>query len=173
MRVVVTGSSGFLGSWICRLLAQSHDVVALVRPTSDLFRLSGINQLTVMPINSEDWPSYISQSKTDALVLADWWGVGSLERNDPKQFENVERIISLASAAEQSGIKIVIGVGSQAELGPISNVIREDLPDNPTSKYGIAKAEARIKLTDIFQKSDTRFVWMRVFSTYGPLDTGN
>ena len=173
MKIVVTGSSGFLGSWICRVLAQSHEVVALVRPTSDLFRLSGINNLTVMPINPEDWNKYILQSKTNALVLADWWGVGNLERNDPRQFENVERMISLASAAEQSGLKIVIGVGSQAELGPISNVITEDLPDNPTTKYGIAKAKARLELTDIFKKSDTRFVWMRIFSAYGPLDTGN
>ena len=173
MKIVVTGSSGFLGSWICRVLAESHEVVALVRPTSDLFRLSGINNLTVMPINSEDWAKYISQSKADALILADWWGVGNLERNDPRQFENVERMISLASAAEQSGLKIVIGVGSQAELGPISNVITEDLPDNPTTKYGIAKAKARLELTDIFKKSSTRIVWMRIFSTYGPLDTGN
>ena len=173
MKIVVTGSSGFLGSWICRVLAQSHEVVALVRPTSDLFRLSGINNLAVMPINPEDWNKYILQSKTNALVLADWWGVGNIERNDPRQFENIERMTSLASAAEHSGIETVIGVGSQAELGPISNVITEDLPDNPTTKYGIAKAEARLKLTDIFQKSDTRFVWMRIFSAYGPLDTGN
>lgn len=173
MKIVVTGSSGFLGSWICRALAESHEVVALVRPTSDLFRLSGINNLTVMPINSEDWAKYISQSKTDALILADWWGVGNQERNDPRQFENVERMISLASAAKHSGIKTVIGVGSQAELGPISNVITEDLADNPTTKYGQAKASARVKLTDIFKKSDTRFAWMRIFSTYGPLDTGN
>ena len=173
MKIVVTGSSGFLGSWICRVLAESHEVVAFVRPTSDLFRLSGINNLTVTPINSEDWAKYISQSKTDALILADWWGVGNLERNNPRQFENVERMISLASAAEHSGIKTVIGVGSQAELGPISNVITEDMADNPTTKYGQAKADARVKLTDIFKKSDTRFAWMRIFSTYGPLDTGN
>ena len=138
MKIVVTGSSGFLGSWICRVLTESHEVVALVRPTSDLFRLSGINNLTVTPINSEDWAKYISQSKTDALILADWWGVGNQERNDPRQFENVERMILLASAAELSGIKTVIGVGSQAELGPISNVITEDMADNPTTKYGQA-----------------------------------
>lgn len=173
MRILVTGASGFLGSWLCRTLSHTHEVVALVRPTSNLSRLSGIQKLTVVPILSEDWPVYISHSKADAIILADWWGVGNLERNDPKQFENVERMISLASAAEQSGIKTVIGVGSQAELGPISNDITEDLPDNPTTKYGIAKAEARMKFADIFQKSDARFVWMRIFSTYGPLDTGS
>ena len=173
MRILVSGASGFLGSWLCRTLSHTHEVVALVRPTSDLFRLSGIKKLSVVPIQSEDWSLYIFHSKADAIILADWWGVGNPERNDPRQFENVERMASLASAAEQSGIKTVIGVGSQAELGPISNVITEDLPDNPTTEYGIAKAKARLELIDIFKKSSTRFVWMRIFSTYGPLDSGN
>lgn len=173
MRVVVTGSSGFLGSWICRVLATSHEVVALVRPTSNLFRLAGIDNLTVMPVNSEEWPSYILESKPDVLVLADWWGVGNQVRDDVRQYENVIRMCEMANAAKTAEVATVLGVGSQAELGPVSNEITEDLPDQPTTKYGFAKAEARLKLHNIFKDSDTRFVWMRIFSTYGPLDTGN
>lgn len=172
MKVVVTGSSGFLGSWICRVLTRSHEVVALVRPTSDLYRLSGINNLTVMPINSEEWPSYIKQCGANALILADWWGVGNQDRNDVRQSANVDRMCAMAIAAKEAKFETVIGVGSQAELGPISNDITEDLPDQPTTKYGFAKAEARLKLESIFSNSDSRFVWMRIFSTYGPLDTG-
>jgi nucleoside-diphosphate-sugar epimerase len=173
MRVVVTGSSGFLGSWICRVFASSHEVIALVRPTSDLFRLSGVKNLTVMAINSEQWPSYISESKPDALILADWWGVGNKERNDFRQYDNIIRMCEMANAAKAAEVATVLGVGSQAELGPVSNVITENLPDQPTTKYGFAKAEARLKLHNIFKNSTTRFVWMRIFSTYGPLDTGN
>lgn len=173
MRVVVTGASGFLGSWICRVLSESHQVTALVRPTSDLTRLSGINNLAIVPLDPGNWPSHILEVKPNALVLADWWGVGNQERNDPRQYENIIRMCEMAEAARDAEVHTVLGVGSQAELGPIANVITEDLPDQPTTKYGFAKAESRLKVNNILKGSSTRFVWMRIFSTYGPLDTGN
>jgi len=173
MRVLVTGASGFLGSWICRVLAESFEVTALVRPTSNLFRLSGTHQIRIVPRETGLWSEFIQESKPDVLILVDWWGVGNEDRHDERQFENVIRMCALATAARDCGVKTVIGVGSQAELGPIPDVITEDLSDQPTTKYGFAKVEARLKLTEIFTKSDTRFAWMRIFSTYGPLDMGN
>jgi nucleoside-diphosphate-sugar epimerase len=173
MRVLVTGASGFLGSWICRVLSQHFEVTALVRPTSDLFRLSGINKLKIVPRETSEWVNYIEEAKPETLILVDWWGVGNTDRNDKRQFENVIRMCELATAARDTDSMLVIGVGSQAELGPVADVITEDLPDQPTTKYGFAKAEARLKLRNILRDSPTRFVWMRIFSTYGPLDTGN
>lgn len=173
MKVVVTGSSGFLGSWICRVLSGHFEVIALVRPSSDLFRLSGVDRLQIVVCETSDWTKYIQESAPDALILVDWWGVGNQDRNDLRQFENVYRMCELANAAKDAGVGTVIGVGSQAELGPVEAEITEVMPDQPTTKYGFAKAEARLKLRNIFKESRTRFVWMRIFSTYGPLDTGN
>ena len=172
MKILVTGASGFLGSWICRVLALNHEVIALVRPTSELHRLSGIKKIGVTAREINQWAEFIGQSKPEVLILAGWWGVGNQDRNDERQFENIEAMKELASAARKSGVKTVIGVGSQAELGPIENTITEYLPDNPTTKYGMAKVQARGALEEIFKDSKTRFVWMRIFSTYGPLDTG-
>ena len=172
MKIVVTGASGFLGSWICRVLALNHEVIALVRPTSEVYRLSGIRKVSVVPRETPQWSEFIGEAKPDVLILAGWWGVGNQDRNEERQFENIEAMKQLAFAARESGAKTVIGVGSQAELGPVENSITEDLPDNPTTKYGMAKAQARQALGEIFKESETRFVWMRIFSTYGPLDTG-
>ena len=171
MRVVVTGSSGFLGSWICRVLAQRHEVTALVRPSSDTYRLEGIDGLKIEHRESADWPAFISAEKPDALVLADWWGVGNHDRNDVRQFENIARMENLSLVARDAGVSLVVGVGSQAELGPVSNRITEDLPDNPTTEYGKAKVAARKAAQQVLQGSATRFAWLRIFSTYGPSDS--
>ena len=171
MRVVVTGSSGFLGSWICRVLAERHEVTALVRPSSDTYRLTGIDGLQIERHASAEWPAFIATAKPDALVIADWWGVGNHDRNDGRQFENIERMEKLATAARDAGVGLVIGVGSQAELGPVSNRITEDLPDNPTTEYGKAKVAARKIIQSSLIGSSTRCAWLRIFSTYGPSDT--
>lgn len=43
MKVIVTGANGFLGSWLTkRLLAEGHEVSALVRKTSDLSELADV-----------------------------------------------------------------------------------------------------------------------------------
>jgi len=173
MKVAVTGGSGFLGSWICRLLARDHSVAALLRDNSSSYRLSNIENLELFRLNPELWPDQISQLRPDALIFSDWWGVGNKDRNDPRQFDNVARIGALVDAAKSAGVKVVIGVGSQAELGPVGHEIYETQLDSPTTKYGRAKVQTRELAIDTLWGSETRFAWLRAFSTYGPLDEGN
>jgi nucleoside-diphosphate-sugar epimerase len=173
MRVLVSGASGFLGSWIVRSLISDHEVCALVRKTSNLRNLELLEKLQIRFIESDFLGDFILESNFDVLIVNDWWGVGNEYRNHQNQFQNVDRILNLVCLAVDNGVKTIIGVGSQAELGPVLSDIADDEPDNPTTLYGEAKIRTRELIQKILLGSDIRFVWMRIFSTYGPLDEGS
>lgn len=172
MKIIVSGASGFIGSWLCRILSQENEVVALMRENSNAIKLENLPTVRMIHADVEHWPSIIHEQEPDVLILNDWWGVGNDCRNDPKQFDNIQRIEGLAKSAIAANAKIIIGVGSQAELGPIDSVITEATIDNPTTLYGEAKVITRRNIQDLSSSTDVRFIWMRIFSTYGPLDEG-
>ncbi len=168
----MAGASGFLGSWITNQLANSHELVALGRDKTNFWR---IYQSKVFKANlpSQKWAEFINSQDPDVLVLADWSGVESSQRNSKTQMENVTRWIDFLSNYKGKNLKTVIGLGSQAELGPVSGPIVESCLDNPTTDYGRAKVQGRLTLESLCSQFYYRFVWMRIFSTYGPLDNGN
>ncbi|MCB0411682.1 MAG: NAD-dependent epimerase/dehydratase family protein, partial [Bdellovibrionales bacterium] len=44
MKILVTGATGFVGSWLCRkLIEEGHFVRALARPSSDKEELEGVS----------------------------------------------------------------------------------------------------------------------------------
>lgn len=169
---MITGSSGFLGSWICRVLTADFEVIGLVRKTSKFNRISDLKNVEIIRAESDLWADCISESRPDVLILNHWSGVNNQNRNEPLQYKNVKAIQQMAETAINSGVKTIIGVGSQAELGPLESTISELEVDNPTTAYGRAKVETRKAVEKLIKGTDVRFIWMRVFSTYGPLDEG-
>ena len=170
-KVVITGANGFLGSWVARTLINDYDLIAIVRPKSMTYRISDLQELILVRLDESKWGEFIESVKPDAVLLFDWSGVQNEEHNSFAQQENLERWHKVALAAKKAGTSLLIGIGSQAEVGPRNEVITEDIPDNPLTEYGLVKVQTRQVLQELLHDSKTRFLWLRVFSTYGPMDS--
>jgi dihydroflavonol-4-reductase len=123
MLAFVTGATGFLGSHVARVLAeQGARLRLLVRPTSDLRNLDGVNADRV----AGDLRDAVSIEKALAgcdvvfHVAADY----RLWVRDPGEMyrSNVEGTRSLLDAARKQGVRRVVYTSSVATMGFTSEI---------------------------------------------------
>jgi nucleoside-diphosphate-sugar epimerase len=130
-----------------------------------------LNELRIPQIAYEELFEKSERYQGCSWIDFSWQGVEGESRNSAQQHENILREKGLARLAKASRAEVYIGVGSQAEYGPVEGAIPEIQAVNPTTQYGRAKNETRLALKEEFFGSNTRFIWARVFSTYGPGDS--
>jgi len=142
MLAFVTGATGFLGSHVARVLAeQGADLRLLVRPTSDLRNLEGLNADRVIGDLRDPASIEKSLSGCDALfhVAADY----RLWVRDPDEMyrSNVEGTRSLLDAARRQGVRRVVYTSSVATMGFTSG---------PQTKNGlVANEESPVSLAEM------------------------
>lgn len=169
---LVYGGSGFLGSALANELSQDSKVVAVVRKTSDTWRLAKNENLQVVKSEESEWPSLITKLKPKIVICAQWAGVESTVRNDSKiQDQNVAAIIKIAEVAAQEKCVKFVSFGSQAETSESEELIPEVFLSDGSSRYGQAKSRLAISLHALLKETQTEFIWPRIFSIYGPLET--
>lgn len=173
---VVTGANGFIGSHLVREILKrlEHRVIALVRPSAPLWRLQGITtNLIIKEVEFEQQQSILDALKEYspmAIFHLAWEGVTNTYRNDPIQYGNLNILKNLLEVARQLSIKTFIGLGSQAEYGIKNYPIKEEEPLNPVTLYGKEKVKAYEYTRAFCEQHYINYVWMRLFSAYGPMD---
>lgn len=170
MKVLVTGASGFLGSWTVRALAaEGHTVTALVR-NENPWRLEGVEGVDTVVAVPAQWPGKIERSRPEVVIALDWAGVAGDSRESEIQWSNVRRQLQLLKSAARAGSRRFVGLGSQAEYGPRDDVILESMATAPVTEYGRAKVAVFEQLKSFCEASSLEWGWARVFSAFGPLD---
>jgi nucleoside-diphosphate-sugar epimerase len=170
--VIIFGANGFLGSLMTKKLhASGFNVLPVIRPRANQSRLSDLDNLDVLERESSEWPGLINEYNPSAIICAQWNGVSKQDRENLEvQKTNIEPILNIAISAKASQVGSFICFGSQAESKEGMETIGEEFCNSGESSYGIIKAELHSQLLTLFEDSECRFIWARVFSVYGPSD---
>lgn len=174
-RVFVTGAAGFVGSNVLRrLMTEGREVAVLLRSSSDRRRIDHmLGRCTVIAGDLTDVEAMrpaLSRFAPDGAIHLAWEGVKGADRNSDVQLRNIHASFELYRLAQDVGCRHFVGLGSQAEYGPLAGRISEDAPKNPTTVYGAAKLATGIVLERSAATAGRSFAWMRLFSSYGPDD---
>lgn len=168
MKVFVTGSTGFIGSYLVRqLINDGHELLCLKRSTSDISRLA---DLQIQWVNvSEDWHEAFRQFQPEAIFNLAWDGVSSADRIIwSKQVSNIFLQQQLLDLSAECGVQKFIGTGSQSEYGDFEGVIDETFPVNPKTAYAATKIACLDILKPFCEIHGIDWYWFRLFPLFGP-----
>ena len=167
-RVLITGATGFIGRHcLPRLIERGVEVHAVVR-------LAHANYPGIMwhlgDILEIGTPAALVKAVRPTHILHLAWCTSPRDYlTNPVNSRWAAATAELAEAFIGAGGERFVGAGSCAEyaLTP-ATADGGDKLRGPASLYGMAKAGAFERLTELAAKDDFSFAWARIFFPYGP-----
>jgi UDP-glucose 4-epimerase len=166
MKVLVTGSSGQLGSYVCEHMYDRHDVLGM-----DLLlaRVEGMESVIGDIRRRDD----VKEAVTGVDVVVHCAAQVSVERSmeDPvtDAETNVIGTINVLHEAASSGVRRLVYISSAAVLGNPKHVpIDESHPTEPMSNYGASKLAGERFALSHASSHDMDVVAIRPFNFYSP-----
>lgn len=166
MRVLVTGSSGQLGSYLCELLMRRHEVVGLdirLQPYAVLKQLSALGDIRQPEDVRRALRGVDAIVHSAAQVSVD----KSIEDPITDASVNVLGTVNVLHESAKAGVRKFVYVSSAAIFGRPKYVpIGEDHPTHPMSNYGVSKLAGEKYVLAYADMSRMEVVSVRPFNFY-------
>ena len=168
---IVTGGSGFIGSWLIQeLLANDYKVIAIVRDKNKLRPefLKNANfrfiEKSIEDVGTDDF----IEGHHDVFYHIAWSGVAPEEKNNVGlQLHNIVIALKALELANSLKTSRFISSGTVAEYALSTNIINLDARQTPNDMYGAAKVSAHFFLEIRARQLHQHFNWVMIPSTFG------
>ena len=174
VRVLLTGATGFIGSHVARLLVhEGHEVIAIVRPGADRWRLADIaSRLDVIEGDLQDFGRIVGRVKARRpeicihLAWKGWSGKAEAEANLSSLGVSLEVLRSMLDLS----CRRFVAAGTCFEYELTHERLAETSPLAPHDLYGACKKSLFEVGQQFSRLTGLSVVTPRVFYSYGPYE---
>ncbi len=171
MRILLTGSSGFIGNAFLRLaIKNGHEIGALLLP--ELNTPSGLESHPQIKwlhgsLDSAPW-NKIKDFAPQVCLHTAWITTPGIYLNSPSNYSFLKSSLDFIKQAVNYGVQNVIVTGTCIEYRPSNTPLIEDKsPVEPETIYAKCKHQLHRELLTELEKMNCRLCWTRIFYPYG------
>jgi nucleoside-diphosphate-sugar epimerase len=167
MRVLVTGTTGFIGKNLVPALAEKYEVHALVRAAS---KTTGLGRVFQFDGHVPVLRKYLTDNKIDGVVHLASLFLGTHQETDVEELVKANVLLGaeVIEAAVNANVKWFLNTGTFWQ-----HYIADSQEYHPVNLYAATK-EAFVNLAQFYSEtSNLKFVTLKICDTFGPNDQRN
>jgi len=171
MKILVTGATGFIGSYVVNLLVElGYQVIATSRKAEKAKMSDWYGKVIYLPLDideidfSEDYFSFFHEP--DCAIHLAWSGLPNykslvhIEKNLMPNYFFIKNLI-------ENGLRQILVAGTCFEYGMQNGCLSEGMTTNPDNAYALAKDSLRRYVAELSKYNSFIFQWTRLFYMYG------
>lgn len=173
MKILITGISGFIGAATAKSCVEAgHDVVGMVRSTSDLTRITSVkDKIKLVEGDLSNLPvAAINDLKPELCIHHAWYAEPGKYPHAIENLESLHGTTDLVVELGKAGCARFVGLGTCFEYDFDRGWLREDSPVKPATIYAATKAAMSAMLEKLGEKAGIATTWVRLFYQYGPYE---
>jgi nucleoside-diphosphate-sugar epimerase len=181
VRVLVTGAAGFIGAHVvAQALSErdasgnSHDVYALVRPSTDLHRLQALAPAARLVhgdlLDLATFDETLREIRPELVIHCGWYVTPGKYLTSEANFDFVAASVRLARRLADLGCRRFVALGTCFEYDTSVGYLSEETPTRPASPYAASKLALQLMLDQVSALTGMEVAWARIFYQYGPFE---